>query len=388
MDAARYLARPISSLRPIRVVQFTYGDTLYGAERWVLTLSRHLDPSRVHTTIACLRDDGSGELALIEAARQLGFDTVVIDARNRLLSSAVNGLRHAIRSQGIDLVHTHGVRQDVVGLLATRGLGVRLLSTPHGWEARCSLKERVRTLVNKLAFTGFDAVAPLSPELRDSLRWLPVPGSRLHLIENGVDLDEIEAAKAVSGLLPGQRTPSDFVLGYIGRLVAGKGIEVLFEALAGLPDDGWCCLVIGEGPERARLEDVAIRLGVASRVSFLGYRPDRLSYLKRFDLFVLPSFREGTPRCLMEALAASVPCAGSAIAGIETILHDGVTGDTFPVGDSLQLTGIINRVRHDSARARALAFSGQALIRDRFSAGVMARRYEALYASICEVRAA
>jgi glycosyltransferase involved in cell wall biosynthesis len=373
--------------RRLRVLQFAYGERLYGAERWVLTLIKHLDPAKVQTTVGCLLDADSSTLALIDEAKRLGFETRVIEARRNLIGSATRGLRAAIRSRGIDIVHSHGVRQDVLTLLASRGLPVKIVSTSHGWEARCSLKERARMLVNKAAFVGFDAVAPLSEDLRESVRIFPVAEGRVHLIQNGVDLSEVDTARPVEGPLPGQTDPGDFVIGYIGQLIRRKGVEVLLEALSRLPASGWSCSVIGEGPERERLIRLAERLGLGARVTFLGYRQDRLSYLKRFNLFVLPSFREGIPRCLMEALAAGVPCIGSRIPGIEAVLRDGLTGDTFPPGDSRTLAECIVRCEQDPEGARRKAAAGRALVRGTFSAEAMARAYERLYRSLaCEQR--
>jgi glycosyltransferase involved in cell wall biosynthesis len=364
----------------IRVLQLSYGSSLYGAERWVLTLIKHLDPERVETVVGCVLDADGPDLPLIDEAKRLGFETEVIDARRNLVASGVRGLRSAIRRLGIDVLHTHGVRQDVLGLLATVGLRCRKLSTPHGWEAQPSAKERLVTVLNKLAFLSFDTVAPLSVELRDSLRPFPIRGSRIKLIGNGVDLSEVEGA--IPAALPWDGDRTIFTIGYIGRLIPGKGLEVLLEALHRQGDPSVRCLIVGEGPEQEKLEAQAARCGLQGRVDFLGYRADRLSYLKRFDLFVLPSYKEGTPRCLMEALAAGIPCAGSRIPGIEVVLQDGVTGYTFPAGDPAALAGVIRHTQEDKAKALTLAAAGKVLVHERFSASAMARAYEDLYADL------
>jgi glycosyltransferase involved in cell wall biosynthesis len=334
----------------------------------------------VETVVGCLLDADGPHLPLIDEAERLGFKTEVIDARRRLVASGIRGIRSAIRRLGIDILHTHGVRQDILGRLAAVGLPCRTVSTPHGWEARPSAKERLMTFLNKLAFAGFDAVAPLSAELRDALRPYPIRASRVRLIQNAVDLSEVDGA--VPAVLPWEGERGGFTIGYIGRLSPGKGLEVLIEALRGLGSLDWRCAIVGEGPEEGRLKTLAERYGLQARIAFLGYRPDRLSYLKRFDLFALCSYREGTPRCLMEALAAGIPCAGSRIPGIEVVLRDGVTGYTFPAGDHAALAGVIRRVREDRAEALALAGAGKALVHDRFSAAAMARAYEDLYADI------
>jgi glycosyltransferase involved in cell wall biosynthesis len=367
------------SERPVRVLQLAYGHALYGAERWVLTLIKHLDPRRVETMVAAIRDADTPSLPLIDEAQRLGFETTILEATTRVLRSSIRGLRAVLRSRRIDVVHSHGVRQNVVAFLASRGYPVKLLSTPHGWETRCSLKERARTLLDKAVFRGFDAVAPLSEELRDSMRTFRLPKARVRLIRNGVDLSEVESAVPIEGLLPGQSNGKELVIGYVGQLIPRKGVEVLLEALSRLPFDDWTCLVIGGGPERVNLERMATRLDLEPRVSFLGYRPERLRYLKRLDFLVLPSFREGIPRCLLEALAAGIPCAGSSIPGIDAVLRGGLAGDTFAPGDARQLADIIASHRRDPERGRRQAATGQAFVYEAFSARAMARSYERLY---------
>jgi glycosyltransferase involved in cell wall biosynthesis len=373
-------ARAPTGRKRIKVLQLSYGSTLYGAERWVLALIRHLDPERVETVVGCILDADGPDLPLLDEAKRLGFETVVIEATRSLIGRSVRGIRSLVRRLGIDVIHTHGVRQDVLGRAAVVGLPCRTVSTPHGWEGRPSLKERVYAVIDKLAFASFDAVAPLSPDLAASIRSYPIPRSRIHLIPNGVDLSEIESAAPAA--LPWDGGPPVFSIGYIGRLTSGKGVHVLIDALRGLNGADWRCLIVGEGPERATLEARAAGHGLGDRVIFLGYRPDRLSYLKRFDFFVLPSIREGIPRCLMEALAAGIPCAGSRIPGIDMVLQDGVTGRMFPAGDAEALGTILRRALVDRARELELARAGQALIHERFSARAMARGYEDLYERI------
>lgn len=345
-------------------------------------LAKHLDPARVETVIACIRDANTPELPLVDEAKKLGFETLVLDGTKRLLWSSTRGLRAALKDLRIDVLHTHGGRQDLVGLAAARGLPCATLSTPHGWEALESVKERLRTLVNKLCLAGYDAVAPLSSELLEALRGYPISAARIHLIGNGVDLSEVESAVPSPDFPAAGPGQQPFVVGYIGRLVPGKGVDVLLKALALLQDKNWQCVVIGEGPEQEALQSLAHELDIGAQVKLLGYRADRLSILKRFDLFVLPSYREGTPRCVMEALAAGVPCAGSAITGIEQVIRNGITGDTFPAGDAAALATVISQAQAHREETQRKAMAGQTLVQESYSARAMAQAYEKLFESL------
>ncbi len=367
----------------LRVLQFSYGESLYGAERWVLTLIKYLDPELIETVVAAIRDTDTEHLPLVEAAREQGFETAVIDGRRHLIHSSVRGLRDLTRDLEIDVVHTHGGRQDIVALLARRRRRFRLLATPHGWEATGTVKSRTFDYVNKWCYLGFDAVAPLSAGLVEDLKCVPLPGRKIELIPNGVDLDEVHGAAPVEGLLPKQRAESDFVIGFIGRLIPGKGCSVLLRALEKLPPSGWCGVIIGEGPLRGELEREAARRGLRDRVEFMGFRPDRLAYLKRIDAFVLPSYREGIPRSMMEAMAAGALCIGSKIPGIEATIEAGESGETFPVGDPDALAALLRRHLHDRGAARRLIANAHRRAARLYSARAMAASYEELYFRLC-----
>jgi glycosyltransferase involved in cell wall biosynthesis len=235
-------------VRRIRVLQLAYGTSLYGAERWVLGLIRHLDPALVETVVACILDDDPAPHPLLAEARRLGFPTLTLGSPTRRWTGAIRPLRDVIRARHIDVVHSHGTRQDLVALLATRSLECATLSTPHGWEWRGSLTVTLSDGLNQALFPFFDAVAPLSQRLAAPLRLLPAVRSRIRLIPNSVDLDEVESAVPVPGRLARQASDEDFVIGYLGQLIPRKGVDALLRALSLLAGSGWCCLVLGDGP--------------------------------------------------------------------------------------------------------------------------------------------
>jgi glycosyltransferase involved in cell wall biosynthesis len=368
------------SPRPIHVVQFGSGNALYGAERWILALIRYLDPARVRTTVVTLKDAPDCPTALVDEARRRGVAAEWIEAPGRLSRRGVRAFADLCRREGADIVHTHGYKPDLYGLLARRRGGYRLLATPHGWNHQRDAKEALYELVNQWIFPFCDQVAPLSEGLRKSLRGLPIRSGRLTVIENGVDVGEIEAVPPA----PGGTDGDGFRIGFVGQLIPRKGLDVLLEALARLPPEAWRCDILGEGPARSHLEARAAALGLRERVRFPGFRDDRIALMKRFDLFVLPSYVEGIPRVLMEAMAAGVPVVASDIAGVGDLVEDGATGRLFPAGDAAALGRAIADVMADPEGARKRAEAGRALIHARFSAERMARAYEALYQTMLD----
>lgn len=376
----------MSSNKPLHVVQFGAGNALYGAERWILALVRYLDPAQVRTTIVTLVDGPDCPTALVDEAHARGITTQLIDAPGRLSFSGVKELARFCREEGVDIVHSHGYKPDVYGLLARRSGGYKLLATPHGWSHDPAPKEALYEWINRHCFPYCDAVAPLSEALAADLSHLRMGSTPVQLIINGVDTEEVinTAPAHDPALLPEQT----FTIGYVGQLIPRKGLLDLLEALAILHHklDGvpWRCLLLGEGEQRTELVAAAVDLGIADRLILPGFRTDRLALLKRLDAFVLPSYVEGIPRCLMEALTAGVPSLASDIDGVRDLLVDddngnGPTGYRFPAGDSAQMAAHLLDIYHQPQAAQQRAAAGKARVERCYSARRMATEYTQLY---------
>jgi glycosyltransferase involved in cell wall biosynthesis len=127
------------------------------------------------------------------------------------------------------------------------------------------------------------------------------------------------------------------------------------------------------------LEIQARNLGIEGRVLFVGFREDRLDFLRGFDALVLPSSLEGIPRCLMEAMAAGVPIIGTRIPGIADLISEQKTGLAFNVGDADSLAHCLKELAADQALANRLAESAQVRVTESFSASGMAQHYASLF---------
>ena len=201
---------------------------------------------------------------------------------------------------------------------------------------------------------------------------------RLHLIPNGVDLTEIDAAGDPPPELAALRRKGP-VIGYAGQLIARKNLAILLSAFAAWPRSDASLVLVGAGDTRGALEAQAAALGIAGRTHFTGFRADRLEWMKGFDAFVLPSRLEGIPRCLMEAMALRLPVLASDIPGTRELVRHGETGLLFPMGDAAALAEGLDRALLDGS---AMGKAARNLVESRFSGAAMARAYEALFARL------
>lgn len=368
--------------RRARVLQLGSPSGLYGAERWILALARHLPDCGFEPVVGTIRDAPGQAAAVCDRAGLLGIEQVVFEAPGRLSLKAVKQIRGFIDRAGIDIVHTHGYKTDLIGLLAATGTRCRTVTTPHGWSTDADLKLRVYEWLDRASFPFFDAVVPLSARMYRDLHWLRRVGGHPHLIPNGLDLQDVaDAAAGVAGAEL-DRGEEDFVVGFVGRLIPLKAVDVLLRAFAELSRPGKRLWIVGDGPEEEALRRLAGELGVASLVRFFGYRDDRLTIMKRMDVLALPSRSEGTPRCVLEAMAARVPVVSSDAEGCRILVSDDTTGLLFRVDDPSGLARQLDRLAADAALQRRLVNAAYDFVRREFSAASMAARYADLYSRL------
>jgi glycosyltransferase involved in cell wall biosynthesis len=372
-------------MKTLRVLQMGSPTGMYGAERWIMALVRHLDPQRIESRVGVILDDLLQPAPLVQAAAAAGFGTHVVPAPGRINWAAVRGLREVLVRERIDVLHTHFYKTDLIGLLAVRGTGCRIVTTPHGWSTDAGLALRVYEMVDRAIFPFFDAVAPLSQDLYDGVKGLP--GIRLRLIRNGVDLGEVERTTELAADVGAWREAGDFVVGYVGQLIARKGLDVLLRAFAAADIPGKRLVLVGQGDQRAELEALAATLGIAARTHFLGFRDDRIAVMRGFDVFALPSRLEGIPRCLMESMAAEVPIVASDIPGCRDLVTHDHTGLLHRLDDVDALRTQLERMRDRELRARHAA-EARKLVYERYSARAMAEAYEQLFVEITDSRLA
>ncbi|MDT0445926.1 glycosyltransferase [Streptomyces johnsoniae] len=302
---------------PRRVLHVITGLGTGGAERQLCALLRRLP---VACDVVTLTHPGP-------VARELRADGVRVAhlgmAGNRD-AGAVPRLVRLIRQGRYELVHTHLYRACVYGRVAARLAGVRaVVATEHSLGDH-RIEGRALNPANRALYLASErlgaATVAVSAAVAARLRAWGVPQERIHLVPNGIepcryrfDPGARRAVRARLGL------PADaVVLGGVGRLVAGKRFGVLLRAAARLPADVWL-VVAGEGPERAALHALAVRLGIARRVVFAGDCPDVPGLLSALDVFVSPSAEETFGLAAVEALAAGLPVLHVACPAVEEL---------------------------------------------------------------------
>ncbi|WP_405840198.1 glycosyltransferase [Streptomyces sp. NBC_01518] len=297
-----------------------------GAEQQLRLLIRHLP---VDCDVVTLTNPG----AVADGLTADGVRVLHLGMTGNRDLAALPRLVRIIRTGGYDLVHTHLYRACVYGRLAARIAGVKaVVATEHSlgdsqMEGR-HLSTGVRALYLASERLGRSTVA-VSPTVAERLKRWGVPGPRIEVVPNGIDLDRFRF-DPVQRLRTRQRLglpDGAYVVGGIGRLAAGKRFDVLVRALAQLPDDYWL-LLVGGGTEENLLRRTAHDCGVADRVLFTGERPytpdgtpgpDLPSLTAAMDLLASPSPEEAFGLAVVEGLASGLPVLYASCPAIEDL---------------------------------------------------------------------
>ncbi|CAI4151235.1 Glycosyltransferase [Alteromonas macleodii] len=360
----------------MKVLQFICSTGFYGAERWILALSKHM-PQDVENHLVVTLEPGTEDLELLKQFSSLG-QTHQIAMRNRFDLGAISKLAELIRRNGIDVIHTHGYKSDILGVLAARKAGIPCVVTPHGFENAADIKLRTFIWLGCQSMRLADKVVPLSKQLMEDVKKFGIKPPKLEYIQNGVDLSEVDAVRETKVVKPAGEKKR---IGFVGQMISRKNIKAIldcFDVLYAQRQDIELIL-LGDGDSRQELEAYSKTLSSVNAIQFLGFRDDRLELLKDFDLFVMTSTLEGIPRCLMEACAMEIPVSAYDIAGIDQLITHKKTGLLAPLHDFEQLQKDWITLLDDKDYATRLARASRQFVEDNFSAKRMASEYYSLF---------
>ncbi len=356
---------PAASPRHISVVFYTDASEVGGAELSLGNLLSALSP-RIEATVV-----GTSEAVVAKVAAHCPRASTLVLAPIPGFTHLTAMLEHfrAFRRVRPDVLHVNLNATGASPWALAMGIavpGVRVIAVEH--LAHPIRRARRRMLARLLSGRLAAHVAVGQRAARDVARYLGRPERSVRTIHNGVPDVELEAPP---------RPSESSVIGSIGRLDGQKAYDVLVRALPQLPDV--TAVVIGEGEERGRLEELADSLGVADRLLLPGWSDEPRQQLRTFDVFVLPSRVEGLPLVLVEAMLAGVPVVATDVGSVAEAVVDGSTGLLVPPGDTDALVEAIASLLGDPGLRREMGARGRERALELFSVAAMAARYEALY---------
>ena len=370
--------------RPLRIMHVVSGDLWAGAEVQAFTLMSHLALMPETEIAAVLLNDG----VLAKRLRSAGIEVHVIDEQQIGVTGILLRLRRVLEEWRPDVVHTHRVKENILGALANRlGPNVPSVRTTHGGNER-RIGWGARSVVNRAAL-GFDRwcgrrlqqrVVAVSEQLgRDLVS--SFGADKVVVIDNGIDVDAVRAEQGVAEFRAA--IPDVAHIGIIGRLVAVKRVDLFIGMAAMLKEDRRGPKkrfhVFGDGPLRRSLEALARRQRVADDVKFHGHREDIATCMGGLDVLVNCSDHEGMPMTALEASALGVPLVAHAVGGLTSVVPQEflvVRHDSAGYGE-----GVLRALRAD---ARSITMQKAASTLEMFSAHRNAHRIRLLYEQLMD----
>jgi glycosyltransferase involved in cell wall biosynthesis len=212
---------------------------------------------------------------------------------------------------------------------------------------------------------------------------------RIIHIPNGVDVKEFECKRSRADILRELALSSNKVLvSLIGRLVWEKGVNIFLEAACELCKHRRDIhfLVVGDGPLKGPLEKQAWNLGLSKMCSFAGFRSDIADILKATDILALPSFVEGLPMIILEAMASKIPVVASTVGGIPEMIQEGKNGFLIPPNDSEALARNLLMLVSDKALRRSVGEAAKKHVIESFTETEMIHRTQRMYLDLIEAK--
>lgn len=290
-----------------------------------------------------------------------------------------------IRKEKPDILHLNSSKIGGIGAIAgTIARVPKIIFTAHGWafnENRAPLEKQVIALISKFAALFQDTIICVSEYDKKGARAHHIaPEEKLITIHNGIDLGDIKKLLSRKEAREKLAIAEDaFIVGTIANFYKNKALDTLPFAAISAADTDVHFIIIGEGPEREKIERLIEKYQLKDRFTLTGALQNAHIYLKAFDIFVLPSRKEGLPYALLEAMAAKLTCIASDVGGIPEIIENGHNGITIKHITPGKLWEAIAVCRKDKKHCKELAIRGEETVQEKFSLETMLRNTLALY---------
>ena len=355
----------MSRLRLLAIIE---AESVTGPAKNLLEFARIARSGDVETTIATFTR-GASENLFIRTAREGGCPVEVVRESGLYDRSVIANLSQLVDRLQPDIVQTHAVKSHFLARCASLPKRAPWVAFHHGytWPA---LRARVYNQLDRWSLRAARKVLTVSLPFRDELVARGVNQNRIEIIHNAIPPDwggrfrEPDHARALRAQL---RIGEDRnVILIVGRLSREKDHVTLLDAVAKLPSDLRPHLIIvGEGPERPRIEQRVKDLNLASSVTLTGQQASAEPFYGIAQVAVLSSLSEGSPNALLEAMAAGVPIVATRVGGIPEIVSHRESALLLEPGDAASMRDSLAAILQDSTLAHNLVeHARQRIVKD------------------------
>ncbi|AFP31111.1 glycosyltransferase [Marinobacter sp. BSs20148] len=364
---------------PTRILHVTFNMGFGGTEQVIRQLVTNLNSQLFQCEIACI----DGEVGAIGKAMEAD-NGITIHSRKRgpgLDWKTILWLRRLIKSGDFDFVHCHQYSPYTYGWFAHWGTGAKVVFTEHGRFHPDQHRKKARLINPLIALTSHRLVA-ISAATRNALiEYEYMPAARIKVIYNGITPLTVEEDRKQELLTELGIKPGEVVIGTVARLDSVKNQPMMLQTTRTLIDQGYKVrlLLVGDGPERQNLEAERKRLTLDNAVIFTGFQSKPADYLSLMDIFLLPSFTEGTSMTLLEAMSLGIPTVATRVGGTPEIVEDKETGFLIESDNQEAFTRAIKNLLDQPEQRKKMGSAAKARFEQRFSVKQMVDQYQEGY---------
>lgn len=347
-------------------------------------------PPTAEVSVATFLRTGAGRTSnapsnqFIEAVRAAAVELDVIRERFRFDPRIITQLEEVLRRRSPNVVQTHGVKSHFLMRFSGQRRRYPWIAFHHGYTDE-DLKMQMYNRLNRWSLPVADRVVTVCRPFAEALVRAGVTRERIRVLPNSIaevpraSDEDIRELRRKLGIKPGER-----VILTIGRLSREKAQIDLIVAAGHLtrlyPDLAFRLVLVGDGPERQTVERAAAGLG--GRILCVGHQTNVRPYYSAADIFVLPSHSEGSPNVILEAMAAGVPIAATAVGGVPETLENEQSALLVPAAAPEKLAEAMARLLTNNELAGRLARNASATIAERFSPDAYRRSLMEVYAEL------
>ncbi len=289
-------------------------------------------------------------------------------------------IRKFIVEHSIDIVHSHGYKEDFYSILLPRK--IPKIATNHLWK-RNSLLDTVYCFIDAFFLHFFDSIIGVSSEIVNNMHSLGI--RRIEMIPNGIDCSKFEPQeKSAEFLEKFKIQPGKTVIGMISSLSPEKGHRTALKAMQLLSNENILLVIVGDGALRDVLVDYVNKANLSDKVFFAGKQNKIPEILSVFDIFILPSLKEGLPMALLEAMTSEKVVIASSVGEIPEIITDKQNGLLINPENHFELSDAIRFCLANPDICQKMRVAARNHIVERYSSVKMTKQYCQLYDSVIE----
>jgi glycosyltransferase involved in cell wall biosynthesis len=369
----------------MKILHLIKATRLSGAERHLLILLPALRALHIDAHLVLLVEADKPMDNIVQECASLGIPCQRITIKRGLDLRVIADMVRVFRAEKPDMVHTHLIHADVLGLIsATIARIPCVITTRHNDDD--FRHRRVIRWLSAWQWSQVQGGIAISQHIAQFARKIEkAPADKIHMIHYGLphqrpDPSTIEAnrhtLRAELGL-----SPDALLVGVASRLTAQKGISFALEALPALMREfaDLHVVIAGDGELRAGLRARTMALGIDKRVHFLGWRNDMPQVLQALDVFLMPSLWEGFGLTLLEAMSARLPIVASHVSAIPEIVVHGETGYLVAPEDSEAIAYALRLLLQDKSLRQYMGFNGEDRLESQFNVSKMSEKTLSLY---------